>query len=359
MGSHGAGIFASEYFTKTQSIMRVPLSTMPIISDFEVTVRNDSFCIKSNQEVATEVQREVMALVIEYYNQTNALSAWRASSPWLSLSTNQRILNQLLKARETTKKSQELLDLLELGKKDLLLSQTFLTSRQFNLLEPQQLAADRSTPYKPQKVLLPIIDLFNHDMSANGFQIQAQSAQPSMRVFGRPDPETREIFVRYNLYDPVDTYLYYGFVDERAPYLSSVALDLECQGRSFDITATGGLLKGKIADGLKDLRIFLPVISKTDRGLTLSKLIIPGEAAPRALRRVLALALRQLDLTNETLRAEVLRIEAEVIERNREYWKEMQDLAAPLEESHALHALCRTALSRIDRYSSTIMGKDL
>lgn len=359
LGYGGVGVFAAAPFTQPQSILRVPLSAMPVISDFDLDIADDQFVVRGAAEAATPLQCEVFALMIEYYNASRSLETWRKASPWFALQSEPAALKHLCWGRDVIPKVKRFSDYHAIPNTSQLLKETFLGSRAFNLKQAHQRAAGRRLPADNDKVLFPIIDFFNHDMFAQGFQINDSPEPANMRVFGRPDTETREIFVRYNQYDPVDTYLYYGFVDERAPYLSSVAFDLECQGRRLQIFATGGMLKGPLPATVKDLRVLMPVISKTEDGVSLSKLIIPGVHAPRALRRVLALVLRHLDMADDTIRAEVVRIEAEVIERNREYWKQMQHFAAPLAEHHALNALCRTALSRIDQYSSTVMGKDL
>jgi hypothetical protein len=153
-----------------------------------------------------------------------------------------------------------------------------------------------------------------------------------LRLFNdRPVQSSEECLVRYNLMDRLDSFLSYAFVDESAPILNSLPLEIKLQDdlRIQVKGLGGGPYKGKLPDTLKDLRQFMPQIHKrTQDSLTVQRLFVPGEKAPRALRRVLGSLIRSLrpGLNLNTIHEMTLSAENQVLEANKTYYHRLQDL---------------------------------
>jgi len=341
-------------FTDRRSLLRVPLSLMPVIEAASWSVRTEGADVllqAAPEPAASAAHRDMLSAMLDIYNATGKLSQWREESPWSALRAHPDILRQLYRARAHTPKAQTYHHLVQQGDADDLLVKTFLGSRAFNLSPDHRRMAGHGDVDAGATVLMPVIDYFNHRFAAEGFSVHETPSPASMRVFGVPDPDSGELFVRYNAYDPMDTYLFYGFVDTGAPWLGSIPLSLTVGDKILAVEARGGTVKGALPPPLRDLRLFLPqVVRQDDLGITLNKLLIPGAAAPRALQRVLASFVSTLGVSQGRLPAEVARLEEAILEQNDAYWSELADCARGLDAAHPVHALRRHAQAHLDAY---------
>ena len=348
---HGAGVFATSDFPDLRSIMRVPVDLMPRLSDFSVDTEGDRFTLPKIIGVPTPEQADIMGMMIDIYNQSDSLAAWRGASPYFSLQDHAQVVDHLVSGVFGASSETH-------GDQARWLCESFFTSRKFayqpdGLPESEQDAAAGKT-----KVLMPMIDLFNHDMRASGFNFSKSSARENLRVFARHDPDTKELFVRYNPMDAVGSYLNYGFVDASAPFMLSMRLEMAF--RDFKINVARSAAPAvKVPAAFKDISLYMPMLAKEDNTVALSKLVIPGSNAPNALRRVIALVLSGLDVPQAELRAQIMAFEAQVIEQNFAYWQKMLSLIAAIPDMHAIHHLTRKALAHLTAYQNTTMTKDV
>jgi len=350
LGESGSFRFeASRRWSDRRSVLRIPVTTMPFLCDARTRVAGGEFIIDERPE-GDGVAAECLTLLVELYNRSGKLRQWRADCPWLAPAPESALVDRLLDARGDSAKGRHYRRLRDEGRMDELLHDSFIGSRAFNVAPRFQEAIGRSADPASGAVLLPMIDYFNHDMRAEGFSIQAEPAPPSMRIFATPRADTAELYVRYNFYDPVDTYLYYGFVDAGAPHLTSIATELSVAGRTLGVTTTGERRQGKLHPQVKDLRPFLPVVRPAENGLTVSRLIFPGPQAPRALRRVLSLLLTRLEIPRAEIPAQVEYLENQLVERNLAFWEGLAAEAVCLAEQHPLRGLCAQAIAHIYGY---------
>jgi hypothetical protein len=300
-----------------------------------------------------------MDLMLAVYNETGKPGWWQTAYPLLALNEYPRVREHLVRSKMHMPKLQSHMQLLDAGEIDKLVVESFLGARVFNLNPKflQELGYDASE--QGQQVIMPLIDYFNHRFQAEGYSVQAKPAPASMRVFAVPD-ETGELFVRYNLYDPVDTFLFYGFVDTHSPWLAGVPQSLPLpDGRSLEILNTGGVMKQELPPALRDLRMYIPAIIKNDQEtVQVSKLLIPGPHAPRALQRVLGFLLHNLTpkLTSQERLKWICRLEDELLDFNKTWWQQLQSLCTPmpvdLPITQSMHLLCSDCLQRIETYES-------
>lgn len=349
----GAGDLAmrsQRRYTDRRSVLRVPLAAMPFKEDFHWTLEGDRLRAEPVGPDTDPLHREMMDLMLEVYNQAGKMAQWRQVCPWTALEDHPALLDRLLAAKAAASKVQRFQEWRAGGRRQTLMVESFLGARIFRLTAEHLRYVGREEG-DGAAVLMPIIDYFNHRLQAEGFQVQPAPAPISMRVFSRPDPQTGELFVRYNLYDPLDTYLFYGFVDTECPWLASVPLTLDTAGGRLEVLNTGGAFKGTLPQAMRDLRPFMPAVIRQEADhLQLTKLILPGERAPRALQRVLAGLLTTLGVPRDGVPQEVARLEAEVLERNEAYWEDLAGQARVLTQGHPLQTLCRHARDHLAAY---------
>jgi hypothetical protein len=331
---------------------------MPLRRDFDITLdAGGRFQATAVRDDLPANHAAIMDLMLAVYNETGKLGWWQTVCPLLALKRYPEVRTHLVRSKMHTPKLQSHMQLLDAGEIDKLVVESFLGARVFNLNPKflQELGYDESEQGQP--VIMPLIDYFNHRFQAEGYTVQAKPAPASMRVFGVPD-ESGEVFVRYNLYDPVDTFLFYGFVDTHSPWLASVPRTLTLpDGRGLEILNTGGVMKGELPPALRDLRIYMPMIIKNDQeGVQLSKLLIPGPQAPRALQRILGFLVNHLcpKLSRQERLAWIERLESELLDFNRTWWRELQTLCKIMPEglpiAGSMGLLCDDCLQRIDAY---------
>ncbi len=362
-------IHIDKFDSQRKNYMRVPISLMPALEDYRIHLDQGRIKADYQGETPNSVTTKVMELMLELYNATNKLTSWKSCSPFCALHNLPDLWTKLLNVRGNQAKSLHYIDLINQQQFDQLYIDSFLGSRCFNLktrfLEQENIDDNEDNrDNEDQSVLLPLIDFLNHDLAAEPFDINQQQKILSMRTYGRPNPESRELFIRYNQYDAVDTFLFYGFVDRNSPWLSSIPLQFNFAGRSFRVVgrSIGCFMKGKLDKAVQDLRLFLPIMRKNnEEDIILNKLVIPGEKAPRALRRVLFRVLHQAfpQWGEVQLKNRIQTLENLVVNQNLAYWQSLLGMAEAYEERKEpvfseLLVLCRQNIAHCQRYQQIV-----
>lgn len=347
---HGAGVFSQEHFTDMRSIMRVPIDVMPRLSDFAIDVEGDHFKQSVVVGRPTSEQTNFMEMMLDLYNCSRSLPSWKSSSPYFSLKLFPDVLEHLFlgvnKAPITG----------EINSRDFLVNSFFgsrkLARKNKNDLDQEETTTDKET------LLMPMIDIFNHNIRASGFRFSDSSGSANLRVFSRPDPVSKELFVKYSHLDPVTSYLTYGFVDDSAPFIYSTPTTIH--HRDVDIKIIRSSAPAiKVPLLLKDLSLYMPNLAKEDNMIFVSKLAIPGTNAPNALRRVLALILSGLDVTRDKLPIDIKSLEKDIIDRNFLYWNRMKELIVSVPAAHEIHKLTNKVLLHLEAYQRSVMIRDV
>lgn len=329
-------IAADQHDTPGNALIQVPEACLPPISAFDLSASDDSIVIDGDDDALADVQRTTFRQMIDVYNACGKLAQWRHESPWFALAEDGDLFEHLLSARPSAKKVQACRELRDSGRWDELLVWSFLGSRTF-LLGP---APGRNGSDQGEPVLMPFIDFQNHDFRARSYQF-AEDGTGSRVLWTQkvhPVAESDECFVCYNLMDSLDTYLTYGFVDESAPILNSVPVEVELSnGCSLSVRGESGPpFKRELPPGMRDARLFMPQIREhePDR-FVVSRLFLPGPNAPRALRRVLAYLIRSLRpaAPNDAVLDAVLEAETQVLQANESFYMRLAELCAQARNS--------------------------
>jgi hypothetical protein len=315
-------VLGSTASTKVKNYMRLPVSLLPPLEFFDLSLDDeDRIVCRALKDDATV---PLMQLMVQLYNETDKIGFWKRTWPFATLSEHPALLQALAKARGNSPKVQDYQALMASGDEKALWLKSFLGSRQFNL--KKAFAQTLHDEDRNLSVLLLVVDFLNHKWSAPAYDI-SENTQLNLRTFSQPDPETGELFIRYNQYDAVDTYLFYGFVDTQAPWLFSVPIELTLGDKILTVLGQNAAFQGKLPQALRDLRMFMPaVVTNTNDKVTLTKLVIPHEQAPMALRRILGSLVNSLSdqpMEREALQQTVLDLEGQVLAQNQAYWDEL------------------------------------
>ncbi|MDM8566581.1 hypothetical protein QUF74_13130 [Candidatus Halobeggiatoa sp. HSG11] len=166
-----------------------------------------------------------------------------------------------------------------------LLLESFFGTRTFNF-KPNENTTTR-------QVLLPFIDLVNHNFYADNFKVQpnTQTHQNEVSIINsKTQSDSDETFVNYNNSDTLDMYLLYNYFEPQAPFVRSIPLNISIPtiGTLEIESRIGSFYQNQLPPTIEDLRIVIPSILKNEnKTLTVAHLLIPGPNMPRALRRVL------------------------------------------------------------------------
>jgi hypothetical protein len=278
-------------------LLQLPAACMPDLGATEVGVVEDAFTLSPPDPDQTATSSAAMAGLVDVYNACGKVAWWRATCPWLALARDPDVLGHLTALRAANPKTQAYQGKVAAGAWDSLLVDSFMGTRMFRLKPADRAdafgdssAADSSAA--PTPVFMPFVECLNHNFDARPYQttVDGDGIYRLWTYADRPYWNSRECFVLYTLLDPIDSLLFYGFVDESGPVLHSAPATLDLP-EDITITIEAGpwqLFQGDLPATLQDIRVFIPPTKARDGGhITLPWLLIPGAKTPWALRRTL------------------------------------------------------------------------
>lgn len=338
------------------SYLRVPLAMMPQLECFDVSSSGGKLVATPNGTPLLPHQEEMMEAMLELYNATEKLSLWRESLPFLAWRHTPKVLDYLLAARPLNSHLTRCHEQFKAGEHDQLLVDSFLNSRKFGVAEHHLKALGVKGEVSHRNALMPLVDCLNHRLSAEGFNTPLVGGKPTMRTFHVPDAETGELFVRYNLYDAVDTTLSYGFMDAASPWLSSVPVTLIVSGQTLKVQGLPMQLRSPLPAAFEDIRTYMPALHRQgERQAAVTKLMLCTEN-PYSLKRVLTWLVYELGIahTDFVARQQVAELERQLLDQNRQWWHELEALTAELPAEHPACQLCAHSLMIIERVADAL-----
>lgn len=336
------------------SYVRVPVALMPLLNDFDITLNSDKLIVNPNGTSLLPHHHEIIEAMVEIYNVTDKIKHWRESFPFLAWK-DKGLLKYLLESRPENKRLHRYVEFSNEENKEIIVD-SFLGSRKFGVNSQYLKAIGGKSGTDGKFALLPLVDCLNHHLSAEGFNTPMVGKQPAMRTYHTPDSETGELFVRYNLYDAVDTTLIYGFIDEASHWLGSVPTTLNVCGRSIIIKSMNTLHQGVLPTEYDDIRSYMPGLQRdSERDASVTKLMFCIHN-PQSLRRVLRYLVYTLGIayTELVARQQVAELEKQLIEKNLQWWHEFARLTDALPNEHPAKQLCEHSLSIIRKYQEAV-----
>lgn len=316
-------VTASSPASPREKLFQTPESCLPPIEKFDLAVEDGDIAIHGAGGDVLESHVRSCELMVELYNHCRKLDEFKTTSPWFVLADYRDLLELLVRGREKAPKVQNYHELWKQGNLDQLMLDGFLGRRYFNL---------RSKRYDESvRVLHPFIDFLNHHSTVPGYQVANNEKEQMLWTFNsQPVAGSNECLVHYTRFDPFDSLLTYGFVDESSQICRSVPVETTLKGGlNLEIDSRVAVFQGKIPEGLKDLRIYMPQILQLNKDrIRISHILIPGPRAPRSLRRILVSLIRSArpDVARTELRDMVLAAEKEIVDNNLKYYNELLEM---------------------------------
>lgn len=316
---------------KTDKLIDIPHTCMPLLSDFHFKLDN------KGDLLATPIEKPInpkaigtMLLMQKIYNSCNKINHWKDTFPFIALQAFPHLLKKLVSAKPQSKKIECYNQLLDNKKYDELVIKSFLGSRDFSFEQKELKKNGIITSKKIESGLLSVIDFLNHKTASNYYQ----SSDGSTSISGLSDPITQELFVHYNNFDPLLTYLIYGFVDLSSPYIFSVPIELSLlNGQRIEVLGNTNIIKeDSIPDNIKHLREYLTeVYTQSNGGLQVDKIMIPNTNESHLLRDILTIMVNTINpkdsnIKDFSLQQEILHLEAQIISKNMNYWQGVQNI---------------------------------
>jgi hypothetical protein len=222
---------------KTELIFLPEAALIPV-SPVSFSLQGDEIVVRTIDGEVDAERRSLLDLMVRIFNLTGKIRNFRSASPQLSLAQSPDVLLHPMAGRPKPKKQPEP----DTPEFDAHVVDLFIKSR---TLGYKFGGTGKKTP-----VLMPIIDSFNHHPISANFLPAGDGEEKGLSVnVSRPLDGSTECFARYGLYDALDTYLHYAYVEPNTPFLRSAPCDLEVAGlgRITVRSAAGAKYDGPLA----------------------------------------------------------------------------------------------------------------
>ena len=336
-------------------IVDLPGNLLLPLNYLNVSLKRDTIVCKPDTKFLSPVMAEIASRIIKIYNIANKIKTHRGHNTWMLFKKYPALLNRLSEARSETHYLQKRRAYLN-GLPDAMSESEFLCWSYFQT----RVVGRKGMDNELQQCLMPVVDYFNHNYEGSTFVIKdCVAAEQSMKIYNRqPLHDKREVFIRYGIYDTLDLFMIYSFMDVSIPFVRSVPLNYEIDGHgTLQIGAYPGRKNVKCPSELEDIVRFMPEIKENDDGLELSHLIIPLSHAPNALRRILKVAIRQLvgpDESEKFVVHHVYKAEARVVKANIDFYQDFIDMSEEVELPKKLRSMilevANVQLNKVSKY---------
>lgn len=332
------------------SYLRVPLKLMPVLNDFSLTSDGKKLHCTPQRRDIPQVQCTLMHAMVELYNLTDKLTHWKASYPGFWHDQDEP-LQHLFKARHKSA-CQSVYHHIRHGRmEEQTLADSFIRSRKF-IMRAEYLQASATKIQHDAMVLLPLIDSLNHRSGADAFKVFKQVPDACMRIYSYPHGEQNELFISYNHYDPVDTLLTYGFVDESADFFFSVPCSINAGPMKIEISNPHReLSKPHLSLKLSSLGFHATAIAPPlNQELQIAGIPIPPPGNLDKLQTLAGIIGEASGLVNSAHDMKIFRqgfIE-KLLEYNLGWWQTMEQKTRTLDAGNPLRALALKGLTHLN-----------
>lgn len=353
-------VYCTSAQQQSQIFMEVPIKAMPLLNDYHFSLDEyDNLVVLAKSNMVNRHAKNIMFLLADMYNSAGKLASWKNTFPLFLLADFPVVTNKLFEGRANS----SLLNMRMKGMSNETIIDTFVGSRIFGFSQDDLRKAGMKSKKTRMQGFIPIIELANHQMGGEGF---IKNDRDSTLVLKSGSGQAgREIFVQYNLDDPLVTFVKYGFFDQSASWIYSIPIKIQTsKGLTFEIKNSMECVDvSTLPKNMQDLAVYFPAhCGRKGQVIYLSKLIIPQIEHVQTLNTVLTYILKQVDLEDvygASLSDEILYLEKQIIRLNKAYWHELQGL---IEEQQALHSqfpqtvsdsllmLCEFSLRKINNY---------
>lgn len=332
------------------SYLRVPLRLMPVLDDFLITSDGRRLLCTAQHANVPQVQRTLMEAMLELYNLTEKLTHWESS--YLGFWKDQdEVLQHLFSARQQSTCYAVHHNMKYGLDYEKTLADSFIGSRKF-IMRADSFHASEAKRTQDSMVLLPLIDSLNHRSGVDGFKNFQTNSTSFMRIYAQPFGQNGELFISYNHYDPVDTLLVYGFVDESAEFFFSVPCTITVGTLKISIGNPRRLFSNPYRHPLlKSLgRDAVSMSPPLNQDMQISGIPIPSVEDFEKLRTLTDVIAEASGLVKSAQDMKFFRqgfIE-KLLEYNLGWWQTMEEKTRHLDTGHSLRTLALKGLGHLN-----------
>lgn len=314
-----------------EKIIKLPADLLLPVKKLEITLKDGAFDFTvPNKNALIPVQHELAELKFNLYNLTHKAKYHEETNFWLSIGVQPDILDYIVSARTLGDNYTKLRDSAHKGFEGMDIEEyvcsDFIKSRVLGFKNKTASGEGKKSVGKGPHVIMPVIDFLNHHWRGSQFQNDQKSSQVGLAISCRqPIEGSNECYASYRPMDALDSFINYGFMDEYAPFVRSVPMEIQVPdlGRIVIKSRINLFNSKKLVKQAQDLRMFLPIMQKSYDIITASHLLIPTEGSPMALRRVLGILIARLvgeDLDRKRAMEFIRNAERTIIEQNIEFY---------------------------------------
>lgn len=362
---HGLGVRTREPMPRGKELIRLSRKTLLPEDCYNVRVENGAFIVDfQNNAGFSPLQKELTECMIRLYNFTDKVGFQKKVSFLLSIAPYPDLTDHLFRGRHISDlmlKWRPRLEDPSLSEDTLneFITETFLKTRHLGY-EDRIRASNVS-------ILMPVVDFMNHHWEGAAFNVGLGVRPGDLAVMSsQPVPKSTDCYAFYGIMDAFDTLVRYDFIDEGAPVVRSIPLELEAPGLgTIKIDSqTGAVNRKKLEGKLADMSRFIPImtVDREKQVLSASHVMIPVKESRRALRRALYILLTNLagkEVETAIWKSWVREAEAVILEKNRTYYEELAKLSerfmrekGPDEGLNRIAALAALQLEKLERYAA-------
>jgi len=316
----------------SELLMDVPIHCVPLINDYRFSLDKDGQLLsKAKNKMLNPRAQHIMHLLTVMYNACDKLNSWKVTHPLFALAGRENVLSKLFAGRTNPTEYASFYAGSPAEISDAALIKSFIGSRAMAFTRSALRKSGIRSKQEHEEGFIPIVDLTNHKMGAAGFN--THESLGALRTYTGIGPAGREVFVQYNLDDPLITLISYGFVDSSAKWVYTVPLTLQSKAglvmhvNNYSNTARPVDVPHQYL-GLKE---HFPAVIREGADVHVSKVVIPGAERADTLRAVLAHILKKVDLEGfyvnpAALEREIDFLEKQLIDSNKTYWLALKAL---------------------------------
>lgn len=325
------------------------------LGEVRLALAGGRITVKSLPPGYGETRTALLRGMIEAYNLTGKLAAYRSITPRYVFRGDPEMLERLTAGRPGTGAALRMREFENERRPERLLLEHFIRTRNLKL-----------GPGGDQ--IIPVLDFVNHHTLARRVERKTQPGGGTSAVLlnFKPVPGSDQVFARYGRFDAYDTYLMFGFAARPASHLLSVPCALRLAGGGV-IEAGCEIGAGKRRKGARKAPgpgFYAPRIEAARPGYRkVSALVVPGSGAPLALRRVLAHLIGGMrpGLGEAALKSLIAEAESAVLAANRRFFSGLADYLAARGGDYAgepafrmAREMCAIQLEALEQYRKNL-----
>jgi hypothetical protein len=352
-------------------IIKIPEKLLVPAFDFNISVEGDKFIINPDTEKLSSEQIEIGELVFELYNLADRVAFYKNESPWIRFRTAPWLLEELMKSRTSNKQQEIKRDFINKSPDSMtvekFIAENFPMTRVFgynkiNKDKNENTESDMTASLK--QVIMPVIDFMDHNHNGGSFNLGKDDNDALVLKLKNKQPimASNDCFAFYGVYDAVDTFFNYGFIDEDAPFLRSIPVEVEIHDEEkLTIQSLLAIPNKEVHKDLEDLKPMIPIVmkNKDQSGLVASHMFITLPPRPHATRRILRAIIRTMvgpSVSEEFVTEKIEKTEKFIVEKNIDFYKELREKAdkddkTPADLKEQIKHIANVQLNRLYKYA--------